>query len=312
VSRVLVTGGAGFIGSNVARMLLDRGDEVVVYDDLSTGREELVDPRATLVVAGLADTAALDRALAGCDAAMHFAASSIIAGSFSDPLGYVENNVVNGTRLVEAMRRAGTGQLVFSSSAAVYGEPRVVPVPEDHPKDPIQLYGASKLAFEVVLGGYAQAFGFDSVSLRYFNAYGPADLQEPVTRAVPAWVRAGLRGEPLRMYWGGRQRRDYVFVEDIAEAHLRVLGLPGRRVYNIGTGDGVLMLDVVAALGTALGRGLEVEDAGERPGDPMRLVADTSAIERDLGWKPRIGLAQGLERTVAWYRANRELWDRGR
>jgi UDP-glucose 4-epimerase len=223
---------------------------------------------------------------------------------------YVRNNVLNGARLLEAMRRARVRHIVFSSSASVYGEPQRIPVPEDDPKRPLHIYGASKLAFEDLLQGYHHAFGINSVSLRYFNAYGPGDLQEPVTRAVPRWIRAALTDEPIVLYWQGRQYRDYVFVDDVARAHLRVLGREGLHAYNIGTGGGILMRDVLGALEEVLERPLPLVGGEERAGDPMRLVADISRIRREVGWQPETELREGLLRTVRFYEGHRHLWER--
>jgi UDP-glucose 4-epimerase len=308
VKRVLVTGGAGFIGSNVARLLCDEGLSVTVLDNLSYGYRELVDPRCRFICADLADRERLREAMRDVDAVMHFAASSIIARSFSDPLEYIWNNVANGANLLEAMREAGVKHIVYSSSASVYGEPLRTPVHEDDPKHPIQLYGATKLAFEDVLQGYYHAFGINSVSLRYFNAYGPSDLQEPVTRAVPRWIRAALTDQPIVLHWRGQQYRDYVFVEDIAAAHVRVLGLEGLHVYNIGDGEGILMSDVLATLQELFPKPLRVVDGGERTGDPMRLVADISRIVGEVGWQPQTKLREGLSKTIPFYEQTRAVW----
>lgn len=310
IERVLVTGGAGFIGSNVARLLCDEGLSVTVLDNLSYGYRELVDPRCRFIHADLADRESLREAMRNVQAVMHFAASSIIARSFSDPLEYVQNNVVTGANLLEAMREAGVEHIVYSSSASVYGEPARIPISEDDPKQPLQLYGATKLAFENVLQGYYNAFGINSVSLRYFNAYGPGDLQEPVTRAVPAWIRAALTDEPIVLYWRGDQYRDYVFVEDIAAAHIRVLGLEGLHAYNIGAGEGVLMKDVIATLQALFPRPLRIVDGGERPGDPQRLIADVSRVRAEVGWQPQTKLRDGLARTIPFYQRTRGMWAR--
>ena len=310
IKRVLVTGGAGFIGSNVARLLCDEGVSVTILDNLSYGLRELVDPRCRFIHGDLADRDQLREAMRDAEAVMHFAAYSIIARSFSDPLEYVRNNVLNGANLLEAMREVGVKHIVYSSSASVYGEPVRIPINEDDPKQPIQLYGATKLAFETILQGYYHAFGINSVSLRYFNAYGPADLQEPVTRAVPRWIRAALTDEPIVLYWRGEQCRDYVFVEDIAAAHIRVLGLEGLRVYNIGDGEGILMKDVVATLQELFPKPLRVVEEGERTGDPARLVADISRIVSEVGWRPRTKLRDGLARTIPFYEKTRAIWSR--
>ena len=149
------------------------------------------------------------------------------------------------------------------------------------------------------------------MSLRYFNAYGPGDLQEPVTRAVPRWIRAALTGEPIVTYWKAQQYRDYVFVEDIARAHIRVLGWEGARVYNLGTGSGVLMAEVLALIQELTARELTIVDGGERPGDPHRLVADVSLIQQETGWRAQTGLRDGIMRTVHFYQQSRSLWDPG-
>jgi nucleoside-diphosphate-sugar epimerase len=209
------------------------------------------------------------------------------------------------------MRVANVRSLIYSSSASVYGNPERIPVAEDDPKHPIQIYGASKLAFEDLLQSYYHAFGISSTSLRYFNAYGPGDLQEPVTRAVPNWIRAGLLDRPIVLYWGGQQYRDYVFVEDIARAHIQVLGLTGLHTYNLGTGDGVLMHDVIVLLEGLLGKRLQVVHGGQRAGDPMRLVADTSRIRREIGWHPETELRAGLARAIEFFESSRYLWERG-
>jgi len=308
--RILVTGGAGFIGSNVARLLCDSGHAVTVLDNLSFGYRELVDPRCRFLCGDLGDEDQLLEAMEGVDAVMHFAASSIIARSFADPMEYVRNNVLNGARLLEAMRRARVRHIVFSSSASVYGEPQRIPVPENDPKRPLHIYGASKLAFEDLLQGYYHAFGINSVSLRYFNAYGPGDLQEPVTRAVPRWVRATITDEPIVLYWQGQQYRDYVFVDDIARAHVQVLGMEGLNVYNLGMGHGILMRDVVSALQELVDKPLTIIDGGQRDGDPMRLVADISRIRSEVGWQPETGLREGLLQTVRFYEGHRHLWER--
>ena len=307
--RILVTGGAGFIGSNVARLLCDAGYSVTVLDNLSFGRRELVDPRCRLLCGDLNNEDQLWEAMQGVDAVMHLAGSSIIARSFTDPIEYVQNNVVGGVKLLEAMRAAHVRHLVFSSSASVYGEPQRIPVHEDDPKRPVHLYGASKLAFEGLLQAYHHAFGINSVSLRYFNAYGPGDLQEPVTRAVPRWIRAALTGQPIVLYWQGQQCRDYIFVEDIARAHVDVLGLPGLHVYNLGTGHGILMRDMVSMLQGLVDKPLRIIHGGQRAGDPMRLVADISRIGKEVGWRPETELGDGLAQTIPFYDSHRHLWE---
>jgi UDP-glucose 4-epimerase len=300
--RVLVTGGAGFIGSNAVRLLCDAGHDVIVLDDLSFGYREFVDPRAQFVGASIDDVEVLDRVLPATDVVMHFAASSIIQFAFERPAEYIRNNVTRGVALLEGMRRHKVRQMVFSSSASVYGEPQRIPIEEDDPKAPMQVYGASKLAFEALLSGYYHAFGINSTSFRYFNAFGPNDEQQPVTRAVPRWIKAALRHEPLVLYWAGRQLRDYVFVDDIVRAHLLAAELDGYHQYNLGSGTGVLMHDLAEEIVRLTESSSPVVDGGERRGDPNRLIASTARIERDLNWSPRVSRAEALMRTIEFYR----------
>jgi UDP-glucose 4-epimerase len=301
--RVLITGGAGFIGSNAARIFCDAGHEVVVVDDLSFGYQALVDPRARFVRASFDDVQMLDGVLPGIEVVMHFAASSIIQFAFERPSEYVHNNVSRGVTLLEAMRRHDVRRIVFSSTASVYGEPTRIPVEEDDPKNPIQVYGASKLAFEMILSGYFYAFGINSTTFRYFNAYGPNDEQQPVTRAVPRWIKAALRDEPLLVYWGGEQLRDYVFVEDIVHAHMLATEVDGCHRYNLGSGTGVLMRDLAQEILALTGSKSVLVDGGERPGDASRLIANTDRVARELNWRPRVPREEALQRTIAFYRS---------
>jgi UDP-glucose 4-epimerase len=299
---ILVTGGAGFIGSNTVTELLQRGFVVRVIDDLSFGFKRFVDEKAEFSQASLAEKAQLDKALAGVDVVMHFAASSIIKFSLEDPLSYVENNIANGVRLLEGMRRNSVKKIIFSSSASVYGEPLRVPVGEDHPTKPLQPYGASKLAFESLLSAYFHSFGIESVSLRFFNVYGPRDEQQPVTRAVPHWIKSCLKNKPVILNWGGKQLRDYVFVRDVAQAHIDVMDLKGCRVFNIGSGTGIVMKDLLEEIIRLTRSKSAVVDGGDRAGDPARLVADTDLIFKAVGWKPKVKLRDGLAETVEYYK----------
>lgn len=299
---ILVTGGAGFIGSNTVSLLLDQGHIVHVIDDLSFGFTEFIDPRATFFKGSLRDAQVLDAALHGVDAVMHFAASSIIKFSLDNPLDCITNNIIAGTELLEGMRRNNVRKIIFSSSASVYGEPESIPVKEGQQKNPVQPYGASKYAFESILHAYYKSYGIESVSLRFFNVYGPHDEQQPATRAVPIWIKNILRDEPVKIYWGGNQIRDYIFVKDVAQAHIDVLSLSGCHAFNIGSGTGIVMRTLLEEIISVIGKKATIIDGGERPGDPARLVADTEAIRKAVGWRPRISLQEGLMETVAFYR----------
>lgn len=301
VKTILVTGGLGFIGSNLVEFLCDQGYSVRVIDDLSFGYRKFADPRAKIYEASIANIEILEKAMTGVDAVMHLAGSSIIKFSLDNPSAYIENNIINGVRLLDTMRKVGTKKIIFSSSASVYGEPIEVPIKEDQTKRPMQPYGASKLAFESILSAYFYSFGIESVSLRFFNAYGPRDHQKPATRAVPMWIKAALVDEPIKIYWNGSQIRDYIFVRDIAEAHVAVLNLPGYNIFNIGSGAGVVMRDVLEEIMSISGKKLPIIDQGSRNGDPMKLTADISAIHKAVGWKPKVSLHDGLVETIRYY-----------
>ncbi len=301
--RVLVTGGAGFIGSHVSRVLLEQGHQVTVLDNLSRGRRELVPGGAAFVQADLADEAATEEALRGHDAVIHLAGFLEVAVSVQQPVTFAENNVVNSVRLLEAMHRAGVGKIIFSSSATVYGVPKRLPLAED---DPLGMqanpYGASKVAVETFLGVYHQLYGFDCVALRYFNPYGPNELCDPETHAVPNIVRAALERRPIPLYWQGEQVRDYIYVEDLARAHIEPLKVRGFEVFNVGTEVGTRVNDVIEAVFRILGYRVPVEDLGERPGDIQASYASSEKLRKQLGWQAQVDLEEGLRRTIEHYR----------
>lgn len=299
--QIVVTGGLGFIGSHVTALLCDLGHSVTVIDDLSFGFKKFIDKRAKIVTGSVGNRKLLESILPGNDVVIHLAASSIIKFSFQKPQEYFENNVMNGIVLLETMRKTGVKKIIYSSTASVYGEPEKVPIRESDTKNPMTVYGASKLAFESALNAYYYSFGIQSVSLRYFNAYGPHDEQIPATRAVPIWIQAILENKPILLYWEGKQLRDYVFVRDIARAHIAVLDLNGVNVYNIGCGRGVLMENVLKTLEKISGKKITIKDMGKRSGDPQKLVADISKIKQEVGWEPETKLAEGLQETYKYY-----------
>ena len=301
--RVLVTGGAGYIGSIVAERLLAAGDEVVVYDNLATGHRAAVPPGARFLQADLADGEALRAELRGVDAVVHMAAVSLVGVSVRDPSSYWHQNVTLGLRLLDAMRATGVSRLVFSSSAAVYGEPERQPVDEDDATRPTSPYGDTKLAFERALQNYGRAYGLRSVSLRYFNAAGASErageAHEPETHLVPRVLRValGIDPGPLQVFGDdyptrdGTCVRDYVHVLDLADAHVRALraladGHAGG-VYNLGCGGaGWSVKEVLDAARAVTGRDIPVEVGPRRPGDPAVLVARSDRARRELGWTP--------------------------
>jgi len=302
--RVLVTGGAGFIGSHVSRVLLQQGHQVTVVDNLCRGYRQLVHPEARFVQADLADQEAVEGALRGQEAVVHMAGFIAVGESVERPVLFAENNVVNSLRLLEGMRRTGVSRMVFSSSACVYGVPQRLPIREE---DPLGVqsspYGASKIAVESYLGTYHQLYGFDCVILRYFNCYGPNELHDPETHAIPNFIRAALERRPIPLYWKGEQVRDFIYVEDLARAHTEVLRLSGLHYFNIGSEVGSKAIDVVRAIFDILGYEVPIEDLGERPGDVPATYASSRKISEALGWRPQVSLEEGLRRTVEFYRA---------
>ncbi|MGY2080154.1 UDP-glucose 4-epimerase GalE [Modestobacter sp. SYSU DS0657] len=297
--RVLVTGGAGYIGSVVTAALLAEGHEVTVLDDLSTGHEDAVPDGARLVRASLHDSAPV-LAEVRPDAVLHFAAKSLVGESQQAPELYWENNVGGSLALLEAMRAADCRRIVFSSTAATYGEPEEVPIPETAPTRPTNTYGASKLAVDAMLTSYAVAYDFAAVSLRYFNvggaAYGRGERHATETHLIPIalQVASGTR-ESLTVYGDdyptpdGTCIRDYVHVQDLAAAHLLALPAPApgeHRVYNLGSGSGFSVQEMVDAVREVTGHDLPVVVGPRRAGDPARLVASSARIHDDLGWRP--------------------------
>ena len=211
--------------------------------------------------------------------------------------------MVNTVRLLEAMHQTGVSRIVFSSSATVYGLPESLPLREDAPlgvqSNP---YGATKVSSEAFVAAYQRLYDFDATILRYFNPYGPGELCDPETHLVPNVVRNALADRPVPVYWKGEQIRDYIYVEDLAEAHVAVLDVSGLTTFNVGSEVGVKVNEVLQAVGKILGRELQVEDLGERPGDVPALYAASDRLRETTGWRPNVGLEEGLKRTVDFYR----------
>jgi UDP-glucose 4-epimerase len=300
VVRLLVTGGAGYIGSIVARLLLAGGHEVTVLDSLERGHRSAVPDQAELIVADLRDAHALGPALeGGFDGVMHFAAFALVGESVSRPELYYRNNVVGSLNLLEAMKVANIPRLVFSSTCAVYGQPDEVPISEDAPPRPANAYGASKLAVDGIIGDFCLAHDLGAVSLRYFNVAGASgeagEDHDPETHLIPNILRAATGRNPHVEVYGtdydtpdGTAIRDYIHIEDLAAAHMLALeGIePGRhRIFNLGNGNGFSVREVIAAAEKVTGGQIPVREAPRRPGDPPMLVAASQRIRAELGWK---------------------------
>ncbi len=301
---VVVTGGAGFIGSALVRHLAARGDRARVIDDLSVGSERyLAGVPCDLLVARIEDAAAVARALEGADAIVHLAARAGIPDSVRDPLGTFEANVTRTVELLEAGRRAGVRRFVHASSNAVLG-PHEPPADESVVARPASPYGASKLAGEGYVTAYAATYGLAGCSLRFSNAYGPRSLHKK--SVVAAWCRAALAGDPITIYGNGEQTRDFVHVDDLAAAIAAALEAPveavSGAVFQVGTGRETTVNELAAGLAAAIGRPVEVRHAPVREGDLARNASRVDHAAAALGWRAAVGLEAGLRETVAWYR----------
>jgi UDP-glucose 4-epimerase len=304
--RVLVAGGAGFIGSSLTKVLLAEQHEVTVLDNLSKGFRTLVPPDARFIEGDLRDEERLPGWLRGHDAVIHMAAFIEVGRSVQEPVLFAENNVVNSVRLLEAMHKAGVGKIVFSSSATVYGTPQRLPLREE---DPLGVqsnpYGASKVSTEAFVATYNSLYAMDAIILRYFNPYGPNELHDPETHAIPNFIKSVLAKKPVPLYWKGEQVRDFIYVEDLARAHTAVLDLSGLQYFNIGSETGSKMIDIVHQITSITGYDVPIEDLGERAGDVPATYASSAKLAAATGWHPRVELREGLERTVEWFRQRR-------
>jgi UDP-glucose 4-epimerase len=317
--KILVTGGAGYIGCVTTHHLLKRGFEVVVIDDLSRGHRENVAPER-LHVLRLQDTEGVARLLGGVDAVVHFAAHSAVGESMREPELYFSNNVGGTVSLLEAMARAGVHRLVFSSTAAVYGDPERLPIPEDARIAPVNPYGQSKAIVEKILNELDHYKGLRSVVLRYFNACGAepdaglGEAHNPETHLIPLLFRAVATGEAIQIFgndWAtpdGTCIRDYIHVSDLAAAHVAALDhlMTGGKsaAYNVGTGTGQTVMEVLRAVEEVTGKPVPYKIAPRREGDPMELVADSKNLRKTLGWQPqRSGIQEIVRDAWAYYQS---------
>jgi UDP-glucose 4-epimerase len=298
--KLLVTGGAGYIGSVVADQLLRDGHDVTVLDNLSRGHAAAIPEGAVHANVDLLDRAAVDETFRdGFDGAMHFAALALVGESVQYPERYWTNNLVGTRNLLDAMRESGTKRLVFSSTCAVYGEPEKVPMDEDTPTAPVNAYGASKLAADLMITDECRAHGLAATSLRYFNVAGAngdiGEDHEPETHLIPNVLRAALGLQPITINGtdydtpDGTAVRDYIHVEDLGYAHrLAIDSAPEgeHRIYNLGNGEGFSVRQVVDACAHVTGKEIPVEEGPRRPGDPPTLVASAERARADLGWEP--------------------------
>jgi UDP-glucose 4-epimerase len=301
--KVLVTGGGGFIGSNLVALLLGEGHEVAVLDDFSSGyRENLADfPQVRVVEGDVRDPAAVERAIAGAEVVFHLAASVGNARAIADPVLDSEVNVIGTLRVLEAARGAGVRKVVFSSSAGIFGELRTLPIREDHPVEPDSPYGASKLAAEKHCLLYARLYDLECVCLRYFNVYGPNQRYDAYGNVVPIFATKMLRGEPLTVFGDGEQTRDFINVRDVARANYLAgtsRGVSG--AFNVGSATRITINRLVELLRDASGITPTVEHGPPRPGDVRDSLADVSAAKAAFGFEPTVRVEDGLREYMAW------------
>jgi UDP-glucose 4-epimerase len=314
--NVLVTGGAGYIGSVCTEELLNAGHQVTVYDNLSEGHRSAVDSRARFLPGKPEEPGDILKAVrsAKSDAIMHFAASALVGESMTHPNKYFHNNVVNGLKLLDAAVECGVKKFVFSSTCATYGPPDRVPMTEDLPQRPINPYGESKLMFEKILQWYRQIYGLEFIAFRYFNAAGASEQfgehHRIETHLIPNVLAVALGHKPRCEIYGtdyptpdGTCIRDYIHIIDLAQAH--ILGLqPGKQgFYNLGNGDGYSVREVIQACERATGKAIPAIEQPRRPGDPPRLVASADKAVRELGWKPKFPKLDDIIATAwAWHK----------
>jgi len=318
--RVLVTGGAGYIGSHTARLLAEEGLHPVVLDNLGRGHGEAA-RFAPLVEGDIGDRELVARVVRehGIEAVVHFAAFAYVGESVHDPRLYWTNNTLKAFALIDTLLEGGVKNLVFSSTCATYGDPQRLPLAEDHPQAPVSPYGATKLAVEMILRSYGVAYGLRWIALRYFNAAGAhpdgtlGELHDPETHLVPLAIEAALgRGKPLSIFGGdyptpdGTAVRDYVHVLDLADAHVRALrhlaGGGESGALNLGTGRGNSVREIVETVERVTGKRVPHSTAARREGDPPALVADPTRARTVLGWEPRyVNIAETIETAVRWH-----------
>jgi UDP-glucose 4-epimerase len=310
--RIFVVGGAGYIGSICAELLLDEGHEVAIFDNLTEGHGRAVDSRAEFIQGELANHEQIQTALSDArpDAVMHFAANALVGESMLNPSKYFRNNICNGLNLLDAMIAARVQQIVFSSTCAIFGLPESLPIEETTAARPINPYGESKLAFEKILQWYQRIHRLKFVALRYFNAAGATENfgedHRQETHLIPNVLKVALGRKPNVEIYGtdyetpdGTCVRDYIHILDLAQAHILALGASGSAFYNLGTGGGSSVREVIEACAKITGRKIATIEKPRRPGDPPRLVASSEKIKNELGWRPKF---QSLEAIVesAW------------
>ncbi len=300
--KVLITGGCGFIGTSVCNLLIDNGHQVTIVDNLSHSTTENINKKAMFIKVDLLDQLAMQKILPNHDAVIHMASLIEVGESVKKPVEFAENNILGTVKLLEAMRLTGVKKIIFSSSACVYGKPAGTPIVEtDKLSVQENPYGLTKVSMEQFCILYHTLFNFDVTILRYFNPYGPGEKHSPETHAIPNFLKAILAKHKVPLFWDGEQIRDFIYIDDLAKAHILPLNSTGLHIYNVGTEIGVKVIDVVNKIFEIVGYNVEIEDKGERKGDVPTLVASSQKIKNELGWETKVGLDEGLKKTIEYF-----------
>lgn len=300
--KIIITGGAGFIGSHISKQLLDAGHSVIIYDNLSKNDSSNLDSRALFIKGDLNNSKLLIKTLKTINCVIHLASFIEVSESVKKPYDFAENNILGSVCLLEAMREVGVKKIIFSSSACVYGKPEKLPITEEERLKSDNPYGASKIAVESFCETYHNLYNFDVTILRYFNPYGPLEKHQPETHAIPNFIKNGLAKKPIPLFWKGEGIRDFIYVEDLASAHIAAINLSGFNIFNVGTEKGLKVIDVVRCIEKILGYSLEIEDLGNRAGDVMANFASSKKLAKATKWKAKIKLEEGLRKTIEWFK----------
>lgn len=292
--NILVTGGSGFLGKNLCRTLVNAGHNVLNVDKKACDVVETV-------VGDVMDQQLVERHMSGIEAVFHLASYIEAGESVEMPRKYIENNVLGTLAVLEAMKKFGVKKFLFSSSAAVYGEPLRTPIKEDDRTLPINPYGMTKLAMEGLVSSYVYSYGMTGVALRYFNLYGPGEDHQPETHAIPRFISQIMHDEEVTVWGDGSNKRDYIYIDDVVSAHLLALSLPqGYHYMNLSGKNATEVRQIVALLEKIIGKTAKIKNFPPRPGDPMELFADASKAKEALGWEPKMEFEEGLKKMVEW------------
>lgn len=292
--NILVTGGSGFLGKNLCQTLVGAGHKVLNVDKKACDVVETV-------VGDVMDQQLVERHMSGIEAVFHLASYIEAGESVEMPRKYIENNVLGTLVVLEAMKKFGVKKFLFSSSAAIYGEPLRTPIKEDDRTLPINPYGMTKLAMEGLVSSYVYSYGMTGVALRYFNLYGPGEDHQPETHAIPRFISQIAHDEEVTVWGDGSNKRDYIYIDDVVSAHLLALSLPqGYHYMNLSGKNATEVRQVIALLEKIIGKPAKVKNFPPRSGDPLELFADATKAKEVLGWEPKVEFEEGLRKTVEW------------